>query len=49
VAAVRSLVAGLDLGWCRELAARAVVAGTLAEVTELLLAPRAAIEGAVEV
>jgi len=49
VAVVQTLVAGLDLGWCRELAARAVVAGTLAEVTDLLVAPRAAIEGAVEV
>ena len=49
VGVVRSLVAGLDPGWCRELAERGVAAGTLAEVTDLLLVPRAAIEGAVEV
>ncbi len=35
VAAVRSLVAGLDLAACRRLAAQALTAGTLAEVTEL--------------
>ena len=49
VAAVRSLIAGLDVAWCRELGARAVAAGSLAEVQNLLVAPRAAIEGAVEV
>jgi phosphotransferase system enzyme I (PtsI) len=36
VAAVRSVVEGLDLGWCRGLAARALVADTLAEVAELV-------------
>ena len=35
VAVVRSLVAGLDLAWCRGLAARALAAGSLAEVSEL--------------
>jgi phosphoenolpyruvate-protein kinase (PTS system EI component) len=36
VVAVRSLVDGLDLARCRELAARALTAGSLAEVNELL-------------
>ena len=35
VAAVRSLVAGLDVAWCRGLAAKALAAGSLAEVSEL--------------
>ena len=35
VAAVRSLVAGLDLARCRGLAAKALAAGSLAEVCEL--------------
>jgi phosphoenolpyruvate-protein kinase (PTS system EI component) len=35
VAAVRSTVAGLDVASCRGLAARAMVAGTLAEVQDL--------------
>jgi hypothetical protein len=29
-------VAGLDIAWCRGLAARALTAGSLAEVSELL-------------
>jgi phosphoenolpyruvate-protein kinase (PTS system EI component) len=35
VAAVRSLVAGFDLAWCRALATKALTAGSLAEVCEL--------------
>jgi multiphosphoryl transfer protein len=35
VAAVRSLVAGLDVAWCRGLANRALAARSLAEVSEL--------------
>jgi phosphoenolpyruvate-protein phosphotransferase len=42
VAAVRSVVEGLDLGWCRGLAARALVADTLAEVADLVDANPAA-------
>jgi phosphoenolpyruvate-protein phosphotransferase len=43
-AAVRSLVARLDIAWCRGLAARALTAGSLAEVSELLAAgPDAAV------
>ena len=38
VAAVRSLVAGLDLAWCRGLAAKALALGSLAEVSELAVA-----------
>ena len=35
VAAVRALVADLDLAWCRGLAARALAAGSLADVSKL--------------
>jgi hypothetical protein len=38
VAAVRSLVAGLELPWCRGLATRALALGSLAEVSELATA-----------
>ncbi len=40
IAAVRSTVAGLDLAWCRALAARALVATTLSEVEDLAAAHR---------
>lgn len=43
VAPVASVVEGLDVGWCRGLAARALVAHTLAEVVELVGASPGAI------
>ena len=42
VASVRASVAGLDVEACRALAARALLAGTLAEVVALAAAPREA-------
>ncbi len=46
VAAVRSIVEGLDPGWCRALAARAVAAGTVTEVRDLLVSAPPQVEGA---
>ena len=46
VAAVRSLVAELDVAWCRGLAARALTAGSLREVQALRTSRPEAVEGA---